>query len=464
VANGNGTALAVQGLSTALVTVNCTVACTGGTAVTFQVSQDGANYFQVFGQQVGVSATLSTSVINQGTNPTLWLINISGAQLLRAPISSYSAGTVTVTATATAGSASPSAVGVISTPNVTVPILVQSASAVSTSSAANIQPVFKNVNTLGNSIVASCGIGNGTTATVTDSNSNTYALALNEPNSTAFSSQIFIAVNVKAGANTVTIAPSSATSAACAIYEFNGFITATNIAGGTVQAAIIAVDQTNGAIATGTAVLSGPVGTLVPNEFAVVAVSVGTGTSTFGAVTPGFNTDYSVNSAGTASGLFSFLSGSAYLPVSTSVNSAVTLGTSRPWAAAIVSFKSVILPVESVGPTTSPAVGISIGNLTANTTAASIKATAGNLYGWAIGNPNTTACYLQFFNTSSVTLGTTTELLDVLVPASATSTGGNNYTLPFPLSFSTAIYVASTTAAHGASTCGTGMNVAIFYE
>jgi hypothetical protein len=329
---------------------------------------------------------------------------------------------------------------------------------------ANIQPAFATNNAAGNSIIVSCGVGNNVTATVTDSQSNVYALAVNEPSGTAFSSQIFIAVNIKAGANTVTIAPSSSVSLACRIMEWTGLLTATNVAGGSALAAALPIDSTSVNTLTGTAVTSGPAGTLVPNEIAIVAVAVGTGTSTFGAVTPAFATDYSVNTAGTPAGVFSFLSASAYLPVSESVNAAVTLGTSRPWTAAIATFRPVVAPVAFNSPTTSPSVGIAVSTgtpaNTAVTTAVAIKTTPGNLYGWALGNANTINCYLQFFNTSSVTLGTTPEILDVFVPAG----GGNNYSLPFPISFSVAIYVASTTTQHGPTTTGCGQEVAIFYQ
>ena len=99
--SGNGSTLAVQGLSAALVTVNCSVACSGGTTITFQTSQDGTNWTAVNGLQAGTS-TLSSTVVNQGTTPTVWEVNVAGAQLLRTPISGYSAGTITVTATAVA--------------------------------------------------------------------------------------------------------------------------------------------------------------------------------------------------------------------------------------------------------------------------------------------------------------------------------------------------------------------------
>lgn len=101
VANGNGSTLAVQGLGSVAVTVNCSVACSGGTTITFQVSQDGTNYAPVLATQAS-AATQATTVVNQGTTPTIWIVPVAGMQLVRAPISAYSAGTITVTAAAVA--------------------------------------------------------------------------------------------------------------------------------------------------------------------------------------------------------------------------------------------------------------------------------------------------------------------------------------------------------------------------
>jgi hypothetical protein len=117
-ANGNGTALAVQGLSSVALTLNCSVACSGGTTITFQVSQDGTNYSSLSALQAGTT-TIAQTVVNQGTTPTVWIADVRGAQLIRAPISAYSAGTITVTATAVAGPGSSTAINVANTPAVT---------------------------------------------------------------------------------------------------------------------------------------------------------------------------------------------------------------------------------------------------------------------------------------------------------------------------------------------------------
>ncbi len=100
-ANGNGTALAVGGLSSAILTVNCSVACSGGTTINFEGSQDTTNFVALNAVQLG-SATIASTVVNQGTTITAWQIPIGGLQSIRARISAYSAGTITVTATATA--------------------------------------------------------------------------------------------------------------------------------------------------------------------------------------------------------------------------------------------------------------------------------------------------------------------------------------------------------------------------
>lgn len=100
-ANGNGTSLALRGLSAAQITINCSVACSGGTTINFEVSEDGTNFSAINGQQLGTN-TISATVVNQGVTPTIWEVNVAGLQTLRARISAYSAGTITITATAIA--------------------------------------------------------------------------------------------------------------------------------------------------------------------------------------------------------------------------------------------------------------------------------------------------------------------------------------------------------------------------
>lgn len=98
-ASGNGATLNVSGTADAVITVNCSVACTGGTMVNFEATQDGTNWSAVNAIKAGTNI-VSTYVLNQNTTPTNWEFPIAGYAAIRARISGYSAGTVTVTATA----------------------------------------------------------------------------------------------------------------------------------------------------------------------------------------------------------------------------------------------------------------------------------------------------------------------------------------------------------------------------
>ncbi len=100
----------------------------------------------------------------------------------------------------------------------------------------------------------------------------------------------------------------------------------------------------------------------------------------------------------------------------------------------ITSFGSSISALSTNAPDT-----IRITNLT--NAAQAIKASAGNLYGWNIINPNTTVVYVKFYNTAaaSVLVGTTAVVLTIMVPAS-----GSIYLEPSCIQqhFTTAIAVA----------------------
>jgi hypothetical protein len=102
VANGNGTVLNTTGMVGATLTVNCSVACTGGTAVNFEGTQDGVNYTPITVAQIGtIPPVFVTSSVNQTTTPLLFEMPVANFVNIRARISAYSAGTVTVTGTTT---------------------------------------------------------------------------------------------------------------------------------------------------------------------------------------------------------------------------------------------------------------------------------------------------------------------------------------------------------------------------
>lgn len=105
--------------------------------------------------------------------------------------------------------------------------------------------------------------------------------------------------------------------------------------------------------------------------------------------------------------------------------------------------------------------GVSINFQTALTNSKiAVKASAGNMYGWHIYNPNNAVTYIQLFNlaSASVTLGTTAPTMVLVVPAQ----GGIDDYLPVPITFGTAITLAATTTASGL-TAPTSTLVADFF-
>lgn len=103
VANGNGSTLSTAGLSSAVLTLNC-ASCAGGTTVNFEGSEDATNYTALNAHQIGTN-TIATSTTTAGV--TVWQIPVGGFQVVRARVSSYSAGTVTVTGHAVGGDFNP---------------------------------------------------------------------------------------------------------------------------------------------------------------------------------------------------------------------------------------------------------------------------------------------------------------------------------------------------------------------
>lgn len=99
VANGNGTVLTVTGYGVALVNVNCSVACAGGTTVNFEGTDSTGTFFSVAAYPIAGGTPVSTA-----TTTGQFLVPVTGLTSVRARISAYSAGTITVTGTAFYGS------------------------------------------------------------------------------------------------------------------------------------------------------------------------------------------------------------------------------------------------------------------------------------------------------------------------------------------------------------------------
>ncbi|SRR5216117_889223 len=122
----------------------------------------------------------------------------------------------------------------------------------------------------------------------------------------------------------------------------------------------------------------------------------------------------------------------------------------------------------SVAPQT--ANGLSVFNATSSdgataltNSAQAVKASAGQLYGWYIYNPNATAQFVQLYNTASasVTVGTTNPLFMLTIPA----TSGANVEFTNGITFSNAGWsAAATSTAGGNGAPGTALDAVFFYK
>lgn len=94
-------------------------------------------------------------------------------------------------------------------------------------------------------------------------------------------------------------------------------------------------------------------------------------------------------------------------------------------------------------------------------TAVAIKASSGRVYGYSLFNPSIATVFIQFFNVAaaSVTVGTTTPLFVVAVPAG----GAVNVLAALPITFSAAFSMAATTTATGSTAPATAAVAAVFY-
>jgi hypothetical protein len=99
--------------------------------------------------------------------------------------------------------------------------------------------------------------------------------------------------------------------------------------------------------------------------------------------------------------------------------------------------------------------------INASGAAISVKASAGNLYGFCLTNETAAVEYAEFFNTAGTpTLGTTAVVMAIKIPISATVCPGIS---PFPMNqFATGIGFACVTAENGSSTAS--ITGALFYQ
>lgn len=226
---------------------------------------------------------------------------------------------------------------------VLTPRILQSNHAVTSSGGKTLTCAFANNNIKGNSIVVCVGmgeveVGGGSpiTLAITDSNSNTYTEVSKGSQSTTLEAAIFLSTYVSAGSNTVTVtiagSGSSNTAIGVQIYEVYGLITPMS-----------ATDQsTNNSSAGSTSISLPSVSPVVPNEYAFMAIAAAGGTITAG-------TNWTLDSGSLApvgGNLVSFGAESQALPTMAALTGTATLSASNAWAAALATFRAVILPIE----------------------------------------------------------------------------------------------------------------------
>ena len=88
-----------------------------------------------------------------------------------------------------------------------------------------------------------------------------------------------------------------------------------------------------------------------------------------------------------------------------------------------------------------------------------IKASPGQLYGWYVYNPNSSAQWVHFYNTDSVTVGTTNPLLSIVLPPLSAA----NLLSTMGIAFSTAISTAATTDGGGNTAPAVALEAVFFY-
>jgi hypothetical protein len=303
------------------------------------------------------------------------------------------------------------------------PAIVQKTSAVSTGSVASLAKAFASNNVAGNSIVVVAGCGNGTAMTVADSAGNTYTSAVAAPNSTTFAAQIFFAVGIIGGANTVTVTNAGTTaSMAVEIYEVSGLITQAQAQPG----------QSSTGTGTGTTATTSRVSPSVPNALAFAGVAIGTGVVTAVAAGSGLTYDSGTLQPATPSGLYQFASFSGYLGNIGGISPSVTWTTSEPWAMAVAIFKSVAVGIEG----TVALAGYSYTNITTQTTTL-VKTGPGILHGIII---NTHAAGATIEMDDALT-HTTPKIGTITLPG--TTTSAIPISLEYDIMFSTGLSITT---------------------
>jgi hypothetical protein len=118
-----------------------------------------------------------------------------------------------------------------------------------------------------------------------------------------------------------------------------------------------------------------------------------------------------------------------------------------------------VLPHTTGGLTTFMASG-SDGSSILVATKQTIKASAGQLYGWYLFNPEAAATFVHIYNTDTVTVGTTNPQISLAIPAGSAA----NVFCPQGIVFDTAMSCSATTTAGGNTAPATGVSAVFLYK
>jgi hypothetical protein len=117
---------------------------------------------------------------------------------------------------------------------------------------------------------------------------------------------------------------------------------------------------------------------------------------------------------------------------------------------------SIAIATSTIGgaSTYSPVAGLVGGALT------SIKAASGSLYGSDLYNPNASVVYLNFYNATSITYGTTVPIYSFAIPATSVGKMG-----PYvaPIAFSADIYYTVSTSTSTLTAPGSAITGTVVY-
>jgi hypothetical protein len=235
---------------------------------------------------------------------------------------------------------------------------VQKTNNSSSGSVASLVKAFGSNVVKGNTLIVTCGVGNVTQPTVTDSLGTAYSIVVNKA-SAAHNISIFAGIAPSSGANTVTVTNGGANaSIAMEIYEYSGLFQVLNAI----------CDGANSQNATSTTPASAQVTPLCPNSIAIGCVGIGTAAQTFTvtngtlASPPVWTNDSGQLNPTTPAGLFSFISLSAFMGRLNSFQLTGTI-TSEPWTCAVAVFRPLMLPmmsaIQGADPNTTSSAGLS---------------------------------------------------------------------------------------------------------